>query len=132
MGEIAEMMLDGTMCQCCGVFLNSGEEGDGFPVYCSGCEPEEEPVTQKKKVGSSEKRRRKKIRKILQDNFDTDVVEGFFSINKGWVDFLQSSLYERLKHFTKQVTFMPYKEPKDFEKIVKNYLTEYIVINSLE
>lgn len=40
MGEIAEMMLDGTMCQCCGEWLNDGEDGDGFPMYCEGCEPE--------------------------------------------------------------------------------------------
>ena len=44
MGEISEMMLDGTMCQCCGVYLNCGEEGDGFPEYCDGCKPEEEEL----------------------------------------------------------------------------------------
>lgn len=33
MGEIADMMLDGTMCEMCGVFLEG--EGDGFPRYCS-------------------------------------------------------------------------------------------------
>lgn len=36
MGEIAEMMLDGTICEGCGVFL----EGEGFPRYCSpACDP---------------------------------------------------------------------------------------------
>ena len=35
MGEIADMMIDGTMCQVCGVFLN--EEGPGYPVTCDGC-----------------------------------------------------------------------------------------------
>jgi hypothetical protein len=34
MGEIAEMMLDGTLCQVCGEYLG---EGDGFPVTCAGC-----------------------------------------------------------------------------------------------
>lgn len=33
MGEIAEMMLDGTMCECCGEFLDG--EAEGFPRYCS-------------------------------------------------------------------------------------------------
>lgn len=33
MGEIADMMLDGTMCECCGEFM--GSEGEGFPRYCS-------------------------------------------------------------------------------------------------
>lgn len=32
MGEYAEMMLDGTCCECCGAFI--GEPG-GFPRYCS-------------------------------------------------------------------------------------------------
>lgn len=35
MGEIADMMIDGTMCQVCGVFLN--EEAPGYPVTCGGC-----------------------------------------------------------------------------------------------
>lgn len=37
MGEIADMMLDGTMCQVCGEWLNDGEDGDGYPITCAGC-----------------------------------------------------------------------------------------------
>ncbi len=37
MGEIAEMMLDGTMCQVCGEFMNIGGEPAGYPVTCAGC-----------------------------------------------------------------------------------------------
>lgn len=33
MGEYAEMMLDGTLCECCGGFLDG--EAPGFPRYCS-------------------------------------------------------------------------------------------------
>ena len=33
-GEIAEMMLDGTMCSVCGEYL--GEDA-GYPVTCGGC-----------------------------------------------------------------------------------------------
>lgn len=40
MGEIADMMLDGTMCACCGEWLNGGEDGDGFPEYCDSCAPD--------------------------------------------------------------------------------------------
>lgn len=39
MGEIAEMMLSGVLCQVCGVFL--GEE-TGYPVTCEDCDSEEE------------------------------------------------------------------------------------------
>jgi len=37
MGEIADMMLDGTMCQQCGVWMHEGEDGPGFPQTCSDC-----------------------------------------------------------------------------------------------
>ena len=39
MGEIADMILEGQMCQECGEFLG---EGDGYPTYCDDCKPEEE------------------------------------------------------------------------------------------
>lgn len=31
-GEIADMMLEGVLCEGCGEFIG---EGDGFPTYCS-------------------------------------------------------------------------------------------------
>ena len=34
MGEIADMMLDGTLCEWCGAYLG---EGDGFTRRCDGC-----------------------------------------------------------------------------------------------
>lgn len=34
MGEYAEMALDGTVCESCGVFIDDGG-GQGFPRYCS-------------------------------------------------------------------------------------------------
>ncbi len=39
MGEIAEMMLDGTLCAGCGVYLD--QEPEGYPIYCAGCQPDE-------------------------------------------------------------------------------------------
>ena len=48
MGEIAEMMLDGTMCQVCGEFMDG--EPAGYPVTCAGCseEPDDsQPVNYK-------------------------------------------------------------------------------------
>ncbi len=41
-GEIAEMMLDGTLCSCCGeLLISEGEEEAGFPMMCSSCEAED-------------------------------------------------------------------------------------------
>ena len=45
MGEIADMILEGQMCQECGEFLG---EGDGYPTYCSSCMPEEEIEVEQK------------------------------------------------------------------------------------
>ena len=36
MGEIADAMLDGTLCAGCGDYLG---RDDGFPIYCAGCKP---------------------------------------------------------------------------------------------
>jgi len=47
MGEIAEMMLDGTLCEGCGVFLNA--EAPGYPCYCSKqCRADRAPVAEPK------------------------------------------------------------------------------------
>lgn len=41
MGEIAEMMLDGTLCSVCGAALiYDEEEACGYSVTCSGCSDE--------------------------------------------------------------------------------------------
>lgn len=39
MGEIAEMMLDGTLCQCCGEYIGDSSIG-GVPEYCASCSKE--------------------------------------------------------------------------------------------
>ena len=33
MGEVADMMLDGTLCEGCGVYIEG--DAEGFPRYCS-------------------------------------------------------------------------------------------------
>lgn len=40
MGDIADGMLSGVLCQVCGEYL--GGEGDGFPVTCGGCRDQDE------------------------------------------------------------------------------------------
>lgn len=42
MGDIADAMLSGVLCQICGEYL--GGEGDGFPVTCGGCKDELEAM----------------------------------------------------------------------------------------
>jgi len=38
MGEVADMMLDGTLCECCGTYLGKPV---GYPRYCENCKPQE-------------------------------------------------------------------------------------------
>lgn len=45
MGEIADMMINGDMCEVCGVILG---DGDGYPRRCQDCRrdmPSDEEVT---------------------------------------------------------------------------------------
>jgi hypothetical protein len=44
MGEIAEMMLDGTLCEGCGTVMDDmvgpgSENAPGYPRRCAGCQP---------------------------------------------------------------------------------------------
>lgn len=59
MGEIAEMMLDGTLCEGCGGFLN--EHPPGYPCRCNDCKRQDIQSTRKPaKVGSLQKQERVK------------------------------------------------------------------------
>lgn len=51
MGDIADMMLDGTLCEGCGEFLN--EDPPGFPSYCEGCAPAAHAEEKKDKRASN-------------------------------------------------------------------------------
>lgn len=41
MGDIADAMLDGTLCSVCGEWLGN-DEPDGYPVKCAGCAKDDE------------------------------------------------------------------------------------------
>ena len=57
MGEIADMMLDGTMCQQCGEFICDGEDGDGYPVTCASC------IAQNNKDDAQQEKKKRKGKK---------------------------------------------------------------------
>jgi hypothetical protein len=40
MGEYADMVLDGLLCEWCGVTIESSLAGEGFPQLCPGCAKE--------------------------------------------------------------------------------------------
>lgn len=77
MGEIADMMLDGTLCEACGVYIDS--PAPGHPRYCSrvcaadrspvatGGNPPRSPAEQaRRREKNRRKRQRRKARKASQ------------------------------------------------------------------
>jgi len=42
MGEYADMVMNGSMCECCGMFLDGDEPG--YPRKCGACEADEEEL----------------------------------------------------------------------------------------
>lgn len=59
MGEIAEMMLDGTLCECCGAYIGPGE---GFPRYCS-----KQCALDRGAIFTDGRRKKNKKRKVIKN-----------------------------------------------------------------
>jgi hypothetical protein len=38
MGDIADMMLDGTLCERCGVYIEAKDDGACVPRLCEDCQ----------------------------------------------------------------------------------------------
>lgn len=53
MGDISEMMLDGTLCEYCGCYIEEGE-AEGYPRKCTDCQ--EENSKKKKRKGNKKVR----------------------------------------------------------------------------
>jgi len=56
MGDVVDMMLDGTLCASCGEYL--GEACD-YPRYCHGCQKDQRAIAHKAVLS-----RRKEIKKV--------------------------------------------------------------------
>ena len=112
MGEIAEMMLDGMLCQCCGDFLGTD---NGYPTYCADCAPEEEK--KKPKISAAERKIRKRALDIIRQNFDFDMQE-----NHRWEDFLPTRFMDYIREA---------RNSEDFKKVVIKSVTEWAEINEL-
>ena len=78
MGEIADMMLDGDMCEGCGEYLGGG---DGFPRRCYSCEPVADrlpPATRRKTCRGPKTQPRKPLaqRRGSPNNIAARIVAG--------------------------------------------------------
>lgn len=79
MGDIADMMLEGDLCECCGSFIDQ-EGGSGFPRYCSAACARDRGVM-------PEKKNRSKIKPIIAPAITGDISQP-----------LSEKLFKRLKH----------------------------------
>lgn len=52
MGEIADMVLDGILCEQCGEYID--DPGPGYPRLCAGCQLTEEEEAQDLNAATSE------------------------------------------------------------------------------
>ena len=43
MGDTADLMLEGVLCQACGGLVDEMGDGDGYPRNCAGCDEEAVP-----------------------------------------------------------------------------------------
>ena len=55
MGEVADMMREGVLCQECGVFLgeDASYQAPGYPVTCNDCKREARPKRKRRKRSRS-------------------------------------------------------------------------------
>lgn len=113
MGEMAEMMLSGIMCQCCGVYLDVDEEC-GFPMSCDDC-GEGEVQIKKPRISASERKIRKRTLWVIRKNFKYDML-------KSWKYFLPTRFMDYIRES---------RNSKEFEKIVIKYVKEYLEINEI-
>lgn len=73
MGEIADMMLDGTLCEGCGTYMGNQV---GYPRKCDSCSGHPK---RKKKSGHSTRNKvngvRRYVKKLFHNMMDSDVEE---------------------------------------------------------
>lgn len=104
MGEISEMMLDGTLCQVCGEFMDG--EAAGFPITCAGCggnEWETDELEGSFKEVPTQKRGEKQIDYILRlrdSGFVNKQIAGILGVGYSGLRTKLRAHYARIKQTT--------------------------------
>jgi hypothetical protein len=76
MGDIADMMLEGLLCEGCGIYLD--DDSFGVPRYCGGCQRDNKPRKAKAASATTEPIG-EKAKKLLQRVCDfTDTPAGMY------------------------------------------------------
>lgn len=79
MGEIADMMIDGTLCEACGEFID--DEGHGFPRYCSRSCSESRGASQQSKSNKAKNQPplgEKQLKRLKEIEIETDNPNGMY------------------------------------------------------
>ena len=71
MGEIAEMMLGGEMCEQCGDWLG---DGDGYPRLCSACEHDQKREDKVRCKHCGKKVKEVGLEQHMRDKHGTEVI----------------------------------------------------------
>ncbi len=74
MGDIADMMLDGTLCGQCGAYIDGN--GEGFQRFCSGCKRDNKAT--KKQQNDNQAIGEKQLKVLKSALRDTDYPSGMY------------------------------------------------------
>lgn len=95
MGEYADMMLDGTCCSSCGVFLGGN---DGYPVQCRSCAADDNHTHQpRRKMGKATKKLLVRMYEVAgQCELFGETSEIFPLFNRGYAERCKRANYWQL------------------------------------
>lgn len=93
MAEHADMMINGLLCQQCGVFIDGLEPG--FPRTCGGCDAPDTPSHNKRNNRNKKKRKKSKVPKFkfsLGQVLVTSGINGVIAVEKPFQKLVNASL----------------------------------------
>ncbi len=115
MGDIADQMLDGTLCEGCGIYLS--DNGPGYPCYCDDCEgPGQEPV--------------KREHHCHWPGCKKDVPPKFWGCGKHW-RLVPKKMQKRIWHHYKPGQEDTMKVSEGYLKVAREIL-DWVLSNGLE
>lgn len=86
MGEIAEMILDGTLCERCGSFIDG--DSPGFPRLCNDCKPKRKKKTSVKAILINPFKKTISLIDLKKDGDEIDLDHCYELLNCDLVEFV--------------------------------------------
>ena len=115
MGEIAEMMLDGTLCEGCGIYMG---DSYGYPRRCDDCAIDETPANRPHEpIG------KKLLKRLIRVRDMTDNSGGMYSGD--WYEFAPAMHAKLIKRGYIEV-YQPHNQVHKARVVVTDYGREAI------